>query len=144
MRKYMTLRIRPLGRDRFYNRYIYLDNIGTSETYGTGRLYVQSPSEIDIQMMLERERTTDLEEQPWGRGGGRWFILELMKAHGMEEESEWLADRMEKQARGERIGQSWWRCYSEPEEVFPLNSLSTDGFYLNTRNVISFSSYWPG
>ncbi|KAI9322215.1 ATP-utilizing chromatin assembly and remodelling N-terminal-domain-containing protein [Dichotomocladium elegans] len=118
MRKYSTLRIRPLGRDRFYNRYLYLDNVGTSETYGTGRLFVQCPSHIDIQMMLERENIGRLDEQPppWGRGGGRWFILELMRAHGFQEESDWLEQKFSK-AQDDCLSESWWRYYSEPEEV---------------------------
>ncbi|KAI8146739.1 ATP-utilizing chromatin assembly and remodelling N-terminal-domain-containing protein [Fennellomyces sp. T-0311] len=121
MRKYMTLRIRPLGRDRFYNRYLYLDNIGTSSTYGTGRLYVQSPSDIDIQMILERDRPDSQPEQPWGRGGGQWFMLALMKAQGMEEESEWLEKRLENQLTG-TMTHSWWRSYSDPEEIQKLLS----------------------
>ncbi|KAG0192120.1 hypothetical protein DFQ28_010119 [Apophysomyces sp. BC1034] len=118
MRKYMTLRVRPLGRDRFYNRYFYLDNIGTSDTYGTGRIYVQSPSDVDILLLMERDRA-DLPEQPWGRGGGQQFILELMKAQGLTEECDWLSQRMEElQSDPTEPYKGWWRCYSEPEEVW--------------------------
>jgi bromodomain adjacent to zinc finger domain protein 1A len=51
-----VLRIRPLGKDRFFNRYWYFDGIGTMElissedgsvVYGTGRLFVQGPSKED-------------------------------------------------------------------------------------------------
>lgn len=120
MKKYMTLRVKPLGRDRFYNRYIYLDNIGTADTYGTGRLYIQSPSEIDIQILRERDRAPDLPEQAWGRGGGRWFILDLMKHHGFDEEQiQWLDERLQRPAddRGNKNDRSWWRAYSDPEDV---------------------------
>lgn len=116
----MTLRVKPLGRDRFYNRYIYLDNIGTADTYGTGRLYIQSPSEIDIQILRERDRAPDLPEQAWGRGGGRWFILDLMKHHGFDEEQiQWLDERLQRPAddRGNKNDRSWWRAYSDPEDV---------------------------
>ena len=116
MRKYTTLRIRPLGKDRFYNRYHYLDNIGTSSTYGTGRLYVQGPSDVDIQMIRERDRPYEEPEQPWGRGGGQWFILALMKAQSLDEESEWLEQRLNIPSDAEP-SRSWWRCYTEPEEV---------------------------
>ncbi|KAL0075875.1 hypothetical protein J3Q64DRAFT_1648036, partial [Phycomyces blakesleeanus] len=126
MRKYMTLRIRPLGRDRFYNQYIYLDNVGTSNTYGSGRLYVQSPTFVDIQIMMERDVRTDLPEQPWGRGGGQWFILELMKAQGFEQEREWLEKQMETLKNQEidpsTLTSSWWKYYSEPEEIQQLLS----------------------
>ncbi|KAI9020042.1 ATP-utilizing chromatin assembly and remodelling N-terminal-domain-containing protein [Phycomyces nitens] len=126
MRKYMTLRIRPLGRDRFYNQYIYLDNVGTSNTYGTGRLYIQSPNFVDIQIMMERDIDTGLPEQPWGRGGGQWFILELMKAQGFGQESEWLEKQMDSFKNQDNdpstLTSSWWRYYSEPEEIQQLMS----------------------
>ncbi|CAO3617443.1 unnamed protein product [Cunninghamella echinulata] len=56
MRKYSTLRFKPLGRDRFYNRYYYLDNIGSGYSHGSGKLFVQSPSTADLLMLLERDR----------------------------------------------------------------------------------------
>ncbi|RCH97679.1 hypothetical protein CU098_002438, partial [Rhizopus stolonifer] len=100
MRRYMTLRIRPLGKDRFNNRYYYLDNVGISNTCGSGRLYVHSPSDGDIQLMMERDHQTDLPEQPWGYGGGRWFIKRLMELQGFEEESIWLENRMNELSSG--------------------------------------------
>jgi hypothetical protein len=115
----MTLRIRPLGKDRFYNKYIYLDNVGVSNTFGSGRLYVHSPSDIDIQMMMERDLSTEFPEQPWGYGGGRWFILSLMKEQGFVEESEWVSKRMDQLASGssENEYKGWWKYYSDPEDV---------------------------
>lgn len=118
MRRYMTLRIRPLGKDRFYNQYIYLDNIGVSNTYGTGRLYVHSPTDADIQLLLERDYMTDLPERHYGYGGGRSFVLKLMKDQGLVEESEWLENRMDELISGNPSEyKGWWKYYSEPEEV---------------------------
>ena len=54
MRRYTTARIKPLGRDKFYSRYLYLDNIGGGTTHGTGRLFVQSPSDVDFTLLRER------------------------------------------------------------------------------------------
>ncbi|KAF7726253.1 hypothetical protein EC973_008963 [Apophysomyces ossiformis] len=120
MRKYMTMRVRPLGRDRFYNRYFYLDNIGTSDTYGTGRLYVQSPSDVDILMLMEREQVEE-PEHPWDGDGDQQFILELMKAQGLTEECEWLSQRMEDLRNDpSEPYKGWWKCYSEPEEIQEL------------------------
>lgn len=114
----MTLRIRPLGKDRFHNRYIYLDNVGVANTHGSGRLYVNSPSDGDIQMMMERDYVTDLPEQPWGYGGGRWFIKRLMQDQGFTEESTWLEHRMNEFNAGHASGyKGWWKYYSDPEEV---------------------------
>lgn len=131
MRRYMTLRIRPLGKDRFNNRYIYLDNVGVSNTYGTGRLYVSSPTDIDIQMMMERDfDTSELPDRAWGYGGGQWFIIKLMKEQGFAEESEWLDKRMNELSTpypSEYRG--WWKYYSEPEEIEQLLS------WLNPKGI---------
>lgn len=118
MRRYMTLRIRPLGKDRFNNRYIYLDNVGVSNTYGSGRLYVNSPTDGDIQMMLERDSNTEIPDQPWGHGGGRWFIKKLMHEQGLLEESAWLENRMDELNTGHASEyKGWWKYYSDPDEV---------------------------
>ncbi|CEG66262.1 hypothetical protein RMATCC62417_02874 [Rhizopus microsporus] len=130
MRRYMTLRIRPLGKDRFYNQYIYLDNIGVSNTYGTGRLYVHSPTDADIQLLLERDYMTDLPERHYGYGGGRSFVLKLMKDQGLVEESEWLENRMDELISGNPSEyKGWWKYYSEPEEIEQLLS------WLNPKGI---------
>ncbi|CAG8824079.1 18433_t:CDS:2, partial [Gigaspora rosea] len=56
-RKYALPRILPLGRDRFYNKYYYTDCIGVAvgEKYGTGRIFVETPSTYDLQIMTEKE-----------------------------------------------------------------------------------------
>ncbi|CAO3651252.1 unnamed protein product [Cunninghamella blakesleeana] len=99
MRQYMTLRIRPLGKDRFYNRYFYLDNVGIKDHHGTGKLYIQNPNYIDILHMMDRDNINANEQKEekdfiCGRGGGREFILALMKEHGFIEEITWLENRM--------------------------------------------------
>lgn len=165
MRQYTTLRIRPLGKDRFFQRYFYLDNIGTPDHHGTGRLYVQSPTYVDILQLMDRdhhpssngvvsgpsqppppEQHSDTITPAWGRGGGREFVLALMKEQGLTMECEWLATRMDElqqqqdtllalRPQGlshpmcrdhpvlanhlhhhEKKG-SWWYYYSDPEQV---------------------------
>ncbi|KAI8639433.1 hypothetical protein BD408DRAFT_392367 [Parasitella parasitica] len=131
MRRYMTLRIRPLGKDRFNNRYIYLDNVGVSDTYGTGRLYVSSPTDIDIQMMMERDFDTgNFTDRAWGYGGGRWFIIKLMQEQGFVEESKWLDKRMSELSMPHPSDyRGWWKYYSEPEEIEQLLTwLNPKGF----------------
>ncbi|KAI9271320.1 hypothetical protein BY458DRAFT_509658 [Sporodiniella umbellata] len=130
MRRYMTLRIRPLGKDRFYNQYMYLDNIGVSNTYGSGRLYVRSPSDTDIQLLMERDLLTDLPERHCGYGGGCWFTHKLMKEQGLLEENEWLMNRVN-ELKSEHPGQykGWWKYYSEPEEIERLLS------WLNPKGI---------
>lgn len=130
MRRYMTLRIRPLGKDRFHNRYIYLDNVGVANTHGSGRLYVNSPSDGDIQLMMERDYITDLPEQPWGYGGGRWFVKRLMLDQGFTEESAWLEHRMDELSTSHASEyRGWWKYYSDPEEIQQLLS------WLNPKGI---------
>ncbi|KAG0209294.1 hypothetical protein BGX28_010397 [Mortierella sp. GBA30] len=51
-RRYGIARVRPLGKDRFYNRYWYFD--GITMDHGTDRLYVQSPSFLDLEAVRSR------------------------------------------------------------------------------------------
>jgi bromodomain adjacent to zinc finger domain protein 1A len=57
------VRVKPMGRDRFYNRIWWFDGMGSASLlgsggvvqYGTGRLFVQGPSEFDVEMLQRRE-----------------------------------------------------------------------------------------
>lgn len=80
-RRYGIARVRPLGKDRFYNRYWYFD--GITMDHGTDRLYVQSPSFLDLEVMrtsgdknkiLKRQKVED------PTGG----LDELMRLHDQE------------------------------------------------------------
>jgi bromodomain adjacent to zinc finger domain protein 1A len=59
-----AVRVKPLGRDRFYNRIWWFDGMGSASLlgsggvvqYGTGRLFIQGPSEFDAELL---ERRTD-------------------------------------------------------------------------------------
>ncbi|KAI9314873.1 ATP-utilizing chromatin assembly and remodelling N-terminal-domain-containing protein [Dichotomocladium elegans] len=127
MRKYSTLRIKPLGRDRFYNRYFYMDNIGGANAHGTARLFVQSPSQIDLIMLRERDDPAtivpyeDPARQACGRGGGLAFVCELMRAQGLENEAEFL-ERHTKDAEAAKTLNhpgwgEWWKSFQHQEEV---------------------------
>jgi len=55
-------RTRPLGKDRFFNRVWWLDGMGSGTlvasggqtTFGTGRMFIQGPSEFDLPILKER------------------------------------------------------------------------------------------
>lgn len=123
MRKFTTLRVRPLGRDRFYNKYYYFDNIGGSCVHGTSRLYVQSPTDTDILVLRSRDESEpmDGEELPCGRGGGTDFVTQLMRAQGLQKEADWLQRRLLTLRGNLETSQDdasdRWYCYSEPEDV---------------------------
>jgi len=64
-----SVRVKPLGRDRFYNRIWWFDGTGSASLvgsggialYGTGRLFIQGPSEFDLQL-LAKKRIEDGED----------------------------------------------------------------------------------
>ncbi|KAF9581312.1 hypothetical protein BGW38_001714 [Lunasporangiospora selenospora] len=51
-------RVRPLGKDRFYNRYWYFD--GITMNHGTDRIFVQSPSFLDLETLRARDDQEDV------------------------------------------------------------------------------------
>ncbi|KAF9366403.1 hypothetical protein BGX34_003360 [Mortierella sp. NVP85] len=52
MRRYAVARVKPLGKDRFFNRYWYFDSI--TMDHGTDQIYVQSPSFLDLEIVRAR------------------------------------------------------------------------------------------
>lgn len=58
-----VIRVKPMGKDRFYNRIWWFDGCGTSSLvgsggavqYGTGRLFIQGPSVFDQEVLDRRE-----------------------------------------------------------------------------------------
>lgn len=96
-----VVRLKPLGRDRFYNRVWWFDGCGTSSLigsggaiqYGTGRLFIQGPGEFD-QEILDRHDDYDL-----------------------------VARRKEEEGEDGMLEMGEWAVYTEIEEVrqnFPL------------------------
>lgn len=63
------VRVKPIGRDRFYNRIWWFDGMGSASLigsggialYGTGRIFIQGPSEFDLQQ-LEKKAIEDAED----------------------------------------------------------------------------------
>lgn len=58
-----AVRVKALGRDRFYNRIWWFDGMGSASLvgsggvaqYGTGRLFIQGPSEFDLDFLEQRK-----------------------------------------------------------------------------------------
>ncbi|KIY45420.1 hypothetical protein FISHEDRAFT_66988 [Fistulina hepatica ATCC 64428] len=58
-----SVRAKPLGRDRFYNRVWWFDGMGAASLiatgggvqYGAARLFIQGPSEFDLDILRRRE-----------------------------------------------------------------------------------------
>lgn len=86
-----AIRVKALGKDRFHNRYWWFDGMGSASLvgsggialYGTGRLFIQGPSEFDLQQLEKRakEENEDLssrkieeEDEDGIFGSGGWGI----------------------------------------------------------------------
>jgi len=83
-----SVRVKPMGKDRFYNRIWWFDGMGSASLlgsggivqYGTGRLFIQGPSMFDQEILDRREegdvRSRRLEEE--GEEGmlgvGEWAV----------------------------------------------------------------------
>ncbi|KAI9486439.1 MAG: ATP-utilizing chromatin assembly and remodelling N-terminal-domain-containing protein [Benjaminiella poitrasii] len=137
MRKYNNYRIKPLGRDKFYNRYYCLDDIGGTLLHGSGRLLVQSPSDTDLMVLQERDSIESIDpgvSLPCGRGGGVKFVSQLMKEQGLAKEAAFFDERIEtlKKAGGPQTAKEWWQSYDEPEELQKLLE------WLNPKGVREF------
>ena len=73
-----AVRVKPLGRDRFYNRIWWFDGMGSASLigsggqaqYGTGRIFIQGPSEFDLDLLGQREDHETLEERRLEEEGG--------------------------------------------------------------------------
>jgi hypothetical protein len=90
-----AVRIKPLGKDRFHNRIWWFDGMGSASLlgsggvvqYGTGRIFIQGPSEMDLELMLKRD------------------------------DDDYEARRLEEEGPEGMLAPSEWAQYAEPEEL---------------------------
>lgn len=91
-------RTKLMGKDRFFNRYWWLDGMGAgqlvtsngSTAYGTGRLFVQGPNPFDLDIIASK-----------GEG--------VVRARQSEEDGE-----------GGPLKPGQWAVYSEPQDIESL------------------------
>jgi len=83
-----SVRVKPMGKDRFYNRIWWFDGMGSASLhgsggivqYGTGRLFIQGPSVFDQEILDRREegdvhvRRLDEEGEEGMLGVGEWAV----------------------------------------------------------------------
>lgn len=97
-----VVRVKPLGQDRFHNRIWWFDGMGSASLlgsggvvqYGTGRIFLQGPSEMDLELMLKRG------------------------------DDDFEARRLEEEGQEGMLAPGEWAQYAEPEEVRGVMSLS--------------------
>ena len=98
------VRVKPLGRDRFYNRIWWFDGMGSASLvgsggtalYGSGRLFIQGPSEFDDDILQKRQYTENED-------------IDLR--------------RMEEEGKNGILGPNQWAVYNDLEEVGFLSFL---------------------
>lgn len=99
-----AVRVKPLGKDRFHNRIWWFDGMGSASLlgsggvvqYGTGRIFIQGPSEMDLELMLKKE------------------------------DDDYETRRLEEEGPEGMLAPSEWAQYAEPEEVISFIYYLTD------------------
>jgi bromodomain adjacent to zinc finger domain protein 1A len=64
-----VVRVKPLGRDRFYNRVWWFDGMGSASLvgsggasqYGTGRIFIQGASDFDVELLQQKQQVEDVD-----------------------------------------------------------------------------------
>lgn len=90
-----AVRVKPLGKDRFHNRIWWFDGMGSASLlgsggvvqYGTGRIFIQGPSEMDLELILKKE------------------------------DDDYETRRLEEEGPEGMLAPSEWAQYAEPEEL---------------------------
>ncbi|KAH9175409.1 chromatin remodeling complex protein [Lactarius sanguifluus] len=115
-----SVRVKPLGKDRFYNRIWWFDGMGAASLlgsggivqYGTGRLFVQGPSALDQEILDRREegdvRARRLEEE--GEDGmlgvGEWGVYTDLEE--VDELTAWLNPKGNRELALRNTLTKWW------------------------------------
>lgn len=114
-----SIRVKPLGRDRFYNRVWWFDGMGAASLigsggtvqYGTGRIFVQGASEFDREIVDRREENVDerraVEEGPEGMlGANEWGVFNDLEE--VQEFVAWLNPKGVRELNLKNQFTKWW------------------------------------
>ncbi|KAG2125775.1 chromatin remodeling complex protein [Suillus bovinus] len=90
-----AVRVKPLGKDRFHNQIWWFDGMGSASLLGSGgvvqyeagRIFIQGPSVMDLELMLKKE------------------------------DDDYEAKRLEEEGPEGMLAPSEWAQYAEPEEL---------------------------
>ncbi|KAF9068074.1 ATP-utilizing chromatin assembly and remodelling N-terminal-domain-containing protein [Rhodocollybia butyracea] len=116
------VRVKPMGKDRFYNRIWWFDGLGSSSLvasggatqYGAGRIFVQGPSEIDLEHMMRRigdeipvqARRLEEEGQEGMLGPGDWAVYSDVEE--LESFLAWLNPKGHREIALKQAMSKWW------------------------------------
>ncbi|KAJ7102222.1 chromatin remodeling complex protein [Mycena belliarum] len=115
-----TIRVKPLGKDRFHNRIWWFDGMGSGSLvgsggvtqYGAGRLFIQGPSEFDIDLLVARtdegieERRREEEGVEGMLGPGDWAVYSDQEE--LDEFLAWLNPKGHREVALKSVLSKWW------------------------------------
>ncbi|KAL4068214.1 ATP-utilizing chromatin assembly and remodelling N-terminal-domain-containing protein [Scleroderma yunnanense] len=113
-----AIRVKPLGKDRFHNRIWWFDGIGSASLlgsggvvqYGAGRIFVQGPSQMDLELMLKRDDDIDARRQEEEGEGmlapGEWAAY--TEPEEMDEFMAWLNTKGVRELALKNAVMKWW------------------------------------
>ncbi|RPD82643.1 chromatin remodeling complex protein [Lentinus tigrinus ALCF2SS1-7] len=113
------IRVKPLGRDRFYNRVWWFDGMGAASLigsggtvqYGTGRIFIQGASEFDAEILQRREENIEdrrrIEEGPEGMlAANEWAVFNDLEE--VQEFVAWLNPKGVRELALKNAFTKWW------------------------------------
>ncbi|KAJ7630650.1 chromatin remodeling complex protein [Roridomyces roridus] len=115
-----TIRVKPLGKDRFHNRIWWFDGMGSGSLvgsggvtqYGAGRLFIQGPSEIDVDLLDARkdegieERRKEEEGIEGMLGPGDWAVFSDQEE--LDQFLGWLNPKGHREIALKNALTKWW------------------------------------
>ncbi|KAL4243588.1 WAC domain-containing protein [Abortiporus biennis] len=118
-----AVRVKPLGRDRFYNRIWWFDGMGSASLigsggtvqYGSGRIFIQGPSEFDVEILQRREedvkaRRLEEEGEEGMLGVGEWAVYDDLET--VDEFIAWLNPKGVRELALKNAFAKWWQHIS--------------------------------
>jgi len=114
-----AIRVKPLGKDRFHNRVWWFDGMGSMSLlgsggvvqYGTGRIFLQGPTELELELMSRREEndvdTRRQEEEGEGLlAPGEWAVY--TEPEEVDEFVAWLNPKGVRELALKNAFAKWW------------------------------------
>ncbi|KAH7883746.1 chromatin remodeling complex protein [Phlebopus sp. FC_14] len=114
-----AIRVKPLGKDRFHNRIWWFDGMGSASLlgsggvvqYGTGRVFVQGPTEMDLELLSKREENDADARREEEEGEGLLAVGEWAVYGELEEIDEfvaWLNPKGVRELALKNAFTKWW------------------------------------
>ncbi|RDB28913.1 hypothetical protein Hypma_015347 [Hypsizygus marmoreus] len=115
-----AVRVKPIGKDRFYNRIWWFDGMGSASLvgsggvaqYGTGRIFIQGPSEFDMELLGQRKdedidaRRKEEEGDAGVLGSGDWGAYSELEE--LDEFVAWLNTKGHRELALKAALTKWW------------------------------------